>query len=96
MLFLVRHHHLCFASTGLTEFSIPSTVSFIGGGAFNDCYQLSRLDVGELSPFRVCDSFLFDTSGIHCKSSVGCLREIVLPSFVLELCDRCFYGSTAV
>ena len=43
--------------------------------------------VGELSPFRVCDSFLFDTTGIYCKSSVGCLRDIVLPSYVLELCD---------
>ena len=86
----------CFASTGLTELSIPSTVSVIGGGAFTDCSQLSRLDVGDLSPFRVSDRFLFDRSGIRCKSFVGCLRDIVLPSFILELCDRCFYGSTSL
>ena len=60
-----------FAPAGLTEYTIPDSVTSIGEAAFFGCWQLESVTIGSgvtsigYSAFAVCDNLAF----VHCKST---------------------------
>lgn len=69
-----------FASTGLTEVVLPSTLTSIGTNAFSDCSNLSGINIPEG----------VTTIGYYAFSGTA-LTEITIPGSVTEL-NYCFYG----
>ncbi len=95
--------------TGITEVTLPSTISTIENKAFRGCSALSEINtpqplstIGDYA-FEGCGSleeFSFDASisalGRSCFANCSSLVSIVLPTSLNTVPERAFYGCSSV
>lgn len=82
---------MCFARSGLQSFSIPESVTFIGGCAFGDCPMTEGMTCDPQGNFKIVGSLVITKDGKVCCSSFGRAKKVLVPKSVEELCDWCFY-----
>lgn len=75
----------CFSESGVTEISIPSSVTTIEDNAFNFCRELTRVAFAEDSRLEKIGSRCFCGSGI---------KAITLPRMLKEIGDSAFQYSS--
>ena len=100
---------LDFAPGGLTKYTIPNTVTEIGGGAFNGCSSLTSItipnsvtEIGEYA-FYNCNKLLSITipnsvTRIGSETFSGCssLKSITIPNSVKEIQYSAFSGCSSL
>lgn len=73
---------------GLTEVSIPSSITTIGDSAFSSCDNLTKVNFGENSQLKIIGSKAFD----GCSS----LKEIIIPNGVTQIKEEAFSNCLAL
>ena len=81
---------LCFADSLLRSFEMPSSLVELRGGVFNNCHMTSERFISQDYAYVVCGCLLLNRDVNVCYGSVCCVMEIVIPSDVVELWDKCF------
>lgn len=74
--------------SGLTEFTIPASVTSIGYYAFQNCTALARINFAENSQLSSIGNYAF-------YACIG-LREIILPASITSIGERAFYGCSSL
>ena len=82
----------CFGLSGLAQFEMPNSVSFVGGAAFGECTTSDHFHCSDDCNFSTVDGLVLDRSLMSCYCSIGALSSILIPDHVHYLHDRCFYG----
>ena len=81
---------LCFADSLLRSFEMPSSLVELRGGVFNNCHMTSERFISQDYAYVVCGCLLLNRDFNACYGSVCGVMEIVIPSDVVELWDKCF------
>ena len=82
---------MCFARSGLLSFSIPASVTFIGGCAFGDCPMTEGMTCDPEGHFMIVGPLVITKNGKVCCSSFGHAKKVLIPKSVEELVDWAFY-----
>lgn len=84
-----------FGATALTEIMIPASVTDIRPGAFSDNVNLTRITVGEGSPYTVKEDVLFteDETRLVCYPAGLDAATYAIPAGVKEIADYAFVGN---
>ena len=77
---------IAFAPAGISEYTIPDSVTSIGEGAFNSCYSLTCVTIGD-SVTKIGDYAFFDC---------GSLTSVTIGDSVTTIRDFAFYGCASL
>ena len=83
---IVNNSLKAFAPAGLTEYTIPDSVTSIGDGAFSGCSNLTSINI----PISVT------TIGSWAFSDCSSLTSITIPDSVTSIGDYTFYGCSSL
>ncbi|MFI3281246.1 MAG: leucine-rich repeat protein [Rikenellaceae bacterium] len=79
----------------LESLTLPSTLSYIGAGLFNDSTALTTLDI-EGSTFIIDNGIVYNADQSEAVAALCAVvsGDVALPSSVIQISDRLFYGCT--
>ena len=89
--------YLCRNMTGLTEVTIPKSVTYIGSEAFNGCTGLTRVNISDLTAW--CN-ISFGSNPLSCAHNLylnGTLvTDLVIPDTATRISNNAFEGGTCL